>query len=93
MEQLESQLPAAELKLSDDVLDRIDEIVSPVPNRTQEVAGSSPAGLHSDDRLRKAGREALGISGTLALQLDIADVTLSPQSTLPLEPERGRSSS
>ncbi len=32
MEQLESQLPAAELKLSDDVLDRIDEIAIPGVN-------------------------------------------------------------
>jgi hypothetical protein len=29
MEQLESQLPAADVVLSDDVLDRIDEIVAP----------------------------------------------------------------
>jgi aryl-alcohol dehydrogenase-like predicted oxidoreductase len=29
MEQLESQLPAADIELSDDVLDRIDEIVTP----------------------------------------------------------------
>jgi aryl-alcohol dehydrogenase-like predicted oxidoreductase len=32
MEQLESQLPAAEITLSDDVLDRIDEIVAPGTN-------------------------------------------------------------
>ena len=32
MEQLESQLPAAALKLSDDVLDRIDQIVTPGTN-------------------------------------------------------------
>jgi aryl-alcohol dehydrogenase-like predicted oxidoreductase len=32
MEQLESQLPAAEIKLSDDVLDRIDQIVTPGTN-------------------------------------------------------------
>jgi aryl-alcohol dehydrogenase-like predicted oxidoreductase len=32
MEQLESQLPAVELKLSDDVLDRIDEIAAPGVN-------------------------------------------------------------
>ena len=32
MEQLESQLPAAALELSDDVLDRIDQIVAPGTN-------------------------------------------------------------
>jgi len=32
MEQLDSQLPAAELKLSDEVLDRIDQIVTPGTN-------------------------------------------------------------
>jgi aryl-alcohol dehydrogenase-like predicted oxidoreductase len=32
IEQLDSQLPAADLKLSDDVLDRIDEIVTPGTN-------------------------------------------------------------
>jgi aryl-alcohol dehydrogenase-like predicted oxidoreductase len=32
MEQLESQLPAADLELPDDVLDRIDEIVTPGTN-------------------------------------------------------------
>ena len=32
MEQLESQLPAADVTLSDDVLDRIDEIVAPATN-------------------------------------------------------------
>jgi hypothetical protein len=32
MEQLERQLPAAEIKLTDHVLDRIDEIVTPGTN-------------------------------------------------------------
>jgi hypothetical protein len=32
MEQLESQLPAAEVKLSDELLDRIDQITAPGVN-------------------------------------------------------------
>lgn len=44
MEQLESQLPAAELKLSDDILDRIDEIVTPGTNINPADGGwQSPA--------------------------------------------------
>jgi aryl-alcohol dehydrogenase-like predicted oxidoreductase len=44
MEQLESQLPAAELELSDDVLDRIDEIVTPGTNINPADSGwASPA--------------------------------------------------
>ncbi len=45
MEQLESQLPAAELKLSDDVLDRIDEIaIAGVNINPADGDGSAPAG-------------------------------------------------
>jgi aryl-alcohol dehydrogenase-like predicted oxidoreductase len=44
MEQLESQLPSADLKLSDDVLDRIDEIVAPGTNINPADGGwASPA--------------------------------------------------
>jgi aryl-alcohol dehydrogenase-like predicted oxidoreductase len=39
MEQLESQLGAVEVELSDDVLDRIDEIVAPGTNFSQADAG------------------------------------------------------
>jgi aryl-alcohol dehydrogenase-like predicted oxidoreductase len=39
MEQLESQLPAADVQLSDDVLDRIDEIVPPGTNFSAADAG------------------------------------------------------
>ncbi len=50
MEQLESQLPAADITLSDDVLDRIDEIVTPGTNINPADGGwVSPA-------LQPAGR-------------------------------------
>jgi aryl-alcohol dehydrogenase-like predicted oxidoreductase len=39
MEQLESQLPAADVRLSDDLLDRIDEIVAPGTNLNPADAG------------------------------------------------------
>jgi hypothetical protein len=39
MEQLESQLGAADVELSDDVLDRIDEIVPPGTNLNQPGDG------------------------------------------------------
>ena len=39
MEQLESQLPAADVKLSDELLDRIDEIVAPGTNLNPADAG------------------------------------------------------
>jgi aryl-alcohol dehydrogenase-like predicted oxidoreductase len=39
MEHLEAQLPAADLELSDDVLDRIDEIVPPGTNVSEEDTG------------------------------------------------------
>ena len=44
MEQLESQLPASELKLDDSILDRIDEIVPPGSNLdSNEVGLDNPA--------------------------------------------------
>ena len=45
MEQLESQLGAAEVELSDDVLDRIDEIVPPGTNLNPVDAGYTPPAL------------------------------------------------
>jgi aryl-alcohol dehydrogenase-like predicted oxidoreductase len=45
MEQLTSQLPAAEVELSDDVLDAIDEIVPPGTNLRAEDAGYAPPSL------------------------------------------------
>jgi hypothetical protein len=44
MEQLESQLGAAEVELSDEILDRIDEIVPPGTNvNPRDVAWTNPA--------------------------------------------------
>ena len=44
MEHLESQLPAAEIELSDEVLDRIDEIVPPGINvNPQDQGWTNPA--------------------------------------------------
>ncbi len=45
MEQLESQLPAAETSLSSDVLDRIDEIVPPGVNVNPADRGWDPPWL------------------------------------------------
>jgi hypothetical protein len=53
MEQLESQLPAADIELPDDVLDRIDEIVTPGTNITPPTAGGSSQPC---SRQRDAGR-------------------------------------
>ncbi len=56
MEHLESQLPAAEVTLSDEVLDRIDEIVPPGSNVNPADGGwQNPA-------LAPAGQEAAGVS-------------------------------
>ena len=44
MEQLESQLPAAEIRLSPEVLDKIDEIVPPGIDRQPERGRLDPAG-------------------------------------------------
>jgi aryl-alcohol dehydrogenase-like predicted oxidoreductase len=52
MEQLESQLPAADVNLTDDVLDRIDEIVPPGTNFTRADAGYTPPAL-ADRSLRR----------------------------------------
>ncbi|MCA1220980.1 aldo/keto reductase [Streptomyces sp. 8L] len=55
MEQLETQLGADEIKLSQDVLDRIDEIVPPGTNLTQRDNGYVPPSL-SDAALRRRTR-------------------------------------
>lgn len=52
MEQLTSQLPGADLVLSDDVLDAIDAIVPPGTNIRADDAGYQPPSL-SDARLRR----------------------------------------
>ena len=52
MDQLESQLGAVDVQLSDDVLDRIDEIVPPGTNFNPEDAGWVPPALASK-RLRR----------------------------------------
>jgi aryl-alcohol dehydrogenase-like predicted oxidoreductase len=52
MEQLESQLGAADMKLPDDVLDRIDEIVPPGVTLNQADAGWVPPAL-TNKRLRR----------------------------------------
>src|SRR4051794_41516813 len=52
MDHLESQLPAADVKLSDEVLDRIDEIVPPGMNVNRSDAGYVPPPL-ADSTLRR----------------------------------------
>jgi aryl-alcohol dehydrogenase-like predicted oxidoreductase len=52
MEQLESQLPAAAIRLGDDVLDRIDEIVEPGADLYRGDSGWTPPAL-ADQRLRR----------------------------------------
>jgi aryl-alcohol dehydrogenase-like predicted oxidoreductase len=52
MAQLESQLPAAELELSDDVLDRIDEIVPPGVNINPADGGWASPALRATARRR-----------------------------------------
>ena len=54
MEHLESQLPAAELTLSDEVLDRIDEIVPPGTNVNPADAGWQNPDLRPEARRRPA---------------------------------------
>ncbi|HEY5360769.1 MAG TPA: aldo/keto reductase [Streptosporangiaceae bacterium] len=54
MEQLESQLAAADVKLSSDVLDRIDEIVPPGTNLSPGDRGYDPPAL-ADPALRRRG--------------------------------------
>jgi aryl-alcohol dehydrogenase-like predicted oxidoreductase len=53
MEQLESQLPALETKLSGDVLDRIDEIVPPGTNVNQNDTGWDPPWLTDSSQRRR----------------------------------------
>jgi aryl-alcohol dehydrogenase-like predicted oxidoreductase len=53
MEHLESQLPAADIKLSDDVLDKIDEIVPPGMNVNRRDAGYVPPALASAELRRR----------------------------------------
>jgi aryl-alcohol dehydrogenase-like predicted oxidoreductase len=52
MDQLESQLTAAEVELSDDVLDRIDEIVAPGVNVNPDDAGWANPALEPGARRR-----------------------------------------
>ena len=54
MEHLESQLPAAEITLSDEVLDRIDEIVPPGTNVNPADAGWENPDLRPEARRRPA---------------------------------------
>ena len=54
MEHLESQLPAASLTLTDDILDRIDEIDPPGTNFSQGDAGYLPPTLQ--DRFARRRR-------------------------------------
>ena len=52
MEQLEGQLTAADVSLSDDVLDRIDEIVAPGTNINPADAGWANPALKPEARRR-----------------------------------------
>jgi aryl-alcohol dehydrogenase-like predicted oxidoreductase len=54
MEHLESQLSAVDVELSDDVLDRIDEIVPPGTNVSEEDTGWQNPALRPDARRRPA---------------------------------------
>jgi aryl-alcohol dehydrogenase-like predicted oxidoreductase len=54
MEQLESQLPGADVKLSDELLDKIDEIVPPGSTFTRADAGFTPPAI-ADASLRRRG--------------------------------------
>jgi hypothetical protein len=54
MEHLESQLPAADVKLSDELLDRIDEIVPPGLNVNPRDAGYVPPALASAELRRRS---------------------------------------
>ena len=58
MEQLESQLPAAEIRLSADVLDRIDEIVPPGTTVNPADDGWTPPAI-ADPRLRRRSLQGL----------------------------------
>jgi hypothetical protein len=52
MEHLESQLPAADLELADDLLDRIDEIVPPGTNVNPADTGWQNPALEPTARRR-----------------------------------------
>ncbi len=52
MEHLESQLPALELRLGPDVLDRVDEIVAPGTDLNETDVGWVPAAI-ADKSLRR----------------------------------------
>ena len=52
MEHLESQLPVLDVRLSDDVLDQIDEIVAPGTDLNQTDVGWVPAAI-ADKSLRR----------------------------------------
>jgi aryl-alcohol dehydrogenase-like predicted oxidoreductase len=54
MEHLESQLPAAAVELSDDVLDKIDEIVPPGMNVNRRDAGYVPPALAAAELRRRS---------------------------------------
>ncbi len=58
MEQLESQLPAADVRLSQDVLDRIDEIVPPGRTVNPVDDGWTPPAI-ADPRLRRRSLQGL----------------------------------
>ncbi len=58
MEQLESQLPAAEIRLTPDVLDRIDEIVPPGITLNPTDDGWIPPAI-DDPRLRRRSLQGL----------------------------------
>ena len=58
MEQLEGQLSAADVRLSADVLDRIDEIVPPGVTSTRVDDGYTPPAI-SDARLRRRSLQGL----------------------------------
>jgi aryl-alcohol dehydrogenase-like predicted oxidoreductase len=53
LEQLESQLPALDVQLDDELLDRIDEIVPPGTNLNPADAGWIPAALADPSRRRR----------------------------------------
>jgi len=53
MEQLDSQLPAAQVTLEEDVLDRIDEIAPPGCNVGGADAGWAPPSISDKHRRRR----------------------------------------
>jgi hypothetical protein len=53
MEQLESQLGAVDVTLSDDVLDRVDKIVSPGATLNRDDSGYQPPALREPSLRRR----------------------------------------